>query len=67
MNLQATGVPTSLPRVGGACIIALRSGRMVLVLPAGVLFEAGKAEVGTKGRSALIEMATVRRAIFAKS
>jgi chemotaxis protein MotB len=35
----------------GQLNIALRSGRMVLVLPADVLFEAGKAQVGSRGRA----------------
>jgi chemotaxis protein MotB len=40
----------------GELNITLRSGRMVLVLQSDVLFEAGKAKVGPKGRSALIEV-----------
>jgi len=43
----------------GELDIVLRSGRMVLVLPADVLFEPGKAKVGTKGRKALGEVGRV--------
>jgi chemotaxis protein MotB len=43
----------------GELDIALRSGRMVLVLPSDVLFEAGKANVGAKGGSALGEVGRV--------
>jgi chemotaxis protein MotB len=39
--------------------IALRSGRMVLVLPTDVLFEPGKAKVGARGREALSQVASV--------
>lgn len=39
--------------------IALRSGRMVLVLPSDVLFEAGKAKVGANGRKAIAEVGHV--------
>jgi chemotaxis protein MotB len=43
----------------GELNIALRSGRMVLTLPADVLFEPGKAKVGAKGRAALGEVGQV--------
>jgi chemotaxis protein MotB len=43
----------------GELKISLRSGRMVLVLPADVLFEPGKAQVGRKGRQALAEVGSV--------
>jgi chemotaxis protein MotB len=51
-------VATRLRRMldAGELNIALRSGRMVLVLPADVLFEAGKAKVGAKGGNALGEV-----------
>jgi chemotaxis protein MotB len=51
-------VATRLRRMldAGELNIALRSGRMVLVLPADVLFEAGKATVGAKGANALGEV-----------
>jgi chemotaxis protein MotB len=51
-------IATRLRRMldAGELNITLRSGRMVLVLEADVLFEAGKAQVGAKGRSALIEV-----------
>ncbi len=39
--------------------ISLRSGRMVLVLPADVLFEPGKAKIGRNGRKALMEVGAV--------
>jgi chemotaxis protein MotB len=39
--------------------ISLRSGRMVLVLPSDVLFEPGKAKVGSKGRTVLGEVGSV--------
>jgi len=39
--------------------ITLRSGRMVLVLPADVLFDSGKAAVGRNGRQVLTEIAGV--------
>lgn len=39
--------------------IALRSGRMVLVLPNDVLFDPGKAKVGARGREALSQIAVV--------
>ena len=38
--------------------IALRSGRMVLVLPTDVLFDSGKAKVGGRGKEALSQIAT---------
>ena len=44
---------------GGELQIALRSGRMVLVLPSDVLFDSGKIEVGRKGRQALRQIGTV--------
>jgi chemotaxis protein MotB len=43
----------------GELKISLRSGRMVLVLPSDVLFEAGKATVGRNGRKALAEVGSV--------
>jgi chemotaxis protein MotB len=43
----------------GELKISLRSGRMVLILPADVLFEPGKAKVGRKGRKALLEVGSV--------
>lgn len=43
----------------GELDIALRSGRMVLVLPADILFEPGKAKVGAKGREVLAEVGQV--------
>lgn len=43
----------------GELKISLRSGRMVLVLPADVLFEPGKAKVGSKGRRGLLEVGAV--------
>lgn len=43
----------------GELDIALRSGRMVLVLPADVLFEPGKAEVGEQGRRVLGQVGQV--------
>jgi chemotaxis protein MotB len=51
-------VATRLRRMldAGELNIALRSGRMVLVLPSDVLFEAGKANVGAKGANALGEV-----------
>jgi chemotaxis protein MotB len=54
-------VATRLRRMldAGELNIALRSGRMVLLLPADVLFEAGKARVGAKGGSALGEVGRV--------
>jgi chemotaxis protein MotB len=54
-------VATLLRRMldAGELNIALRSGRMVLLLPADVLFEPGKANVGAKGRSALGEVGRV--------
>jgi chemotaxis protein MotB len=39
--------------------ISLRSGRMVLVLPADILFESGKAVVGRRGQKALAEVGRV--------
>jgi chemotaxis protein MotB len=39
--------------------ITLRSGRMVLVLPADILFDSGKAAVGGNGRKALAEIGGV--------
>jgi chemotaxis protein MotB len=43
----------------GELEIALRSGRMVLVLPTDVLFDPGKARVGARGREALSQVASV--------
>jgi chemotaxis protein MotB len=43
----------------GELKISLRSGRMVLVLPADVLFEPGKAKVGRQGRRGLMEVGAV--------
>jgi chemotaxis protein MotB len=43
----------------GELKISLRSGRMVLVLPADVLFEPGKAKVGRNGQRALGEVGNV--------
>jgi chemotaxis protein MotB len=43
----------------GELEIALRSGRMVLVLPTDVLFDSGKANVGARGREALAQVAAV--------
>jgi chemotaxis protein MotB len=43
----------------GELKISLRSGRMVLVLPADVLFEPGKAAVGRNGRRVLGEVGSV--------
>lgn len=43
----------------GELKISLRSGRMVLVLPADVLFEPGKAKVGRNGRRGLAEVGAV--------
>ena len=43
----------------GELRISLRSGRMVLVLPADVLFEPGKAKVGRNGQRALAEVGAV--------
>jgi chemotaxis protein MotB len=43
----------------GELNIVLRSGRMVLVLPADVLFEPGKADVGRNGKKALGEIGHV--------
>jgi chemotaxis protein MotB len=43
----------------GELKISLRSGRMVLVLPADVLFEPGKAKVGLAGRKVLGEVGRV--------
>lgn len=40
----------------GQLEIVLRSGRMVLVLPADILFEPGKATIGSQGRDALAEL-----------
>jgi chemotaxis protein MotB len=37
--------------------IALRSGRMVLMLPTDVLFDSGKAKVGSRGKEALSQVA----------
>jgi len=42
----------------GELEIALRSGRMVLVLPTDVLFDSGKAKVGARGREALTQVAS---------
>jgi chemotaxis protein MotB len=39
--------------------IALRSGRMVLVLPTDVLFDSGKAKVGSRGKEALMQVGNV--------
>jgi chemotaxis protein MotB len=39
--------------------IALRSGRMVLVLPNDILFDPGKAKVGARGKEALSQIAVV--------
>jgi chemotaxis protein MotB len=41
----------------GELEIALRSGRMVLVLPTDVLFDSGKAKVGSRGKEALAQVA----------
>lgn len=41
----------------GELEIALRSGRMVLVLPTDVLFDSGKAKVGARGKEALTQVA----------
>jgi chemotaxis protein MotB len=43
----------------GELKIGLRSGRMVLMLPADVLFEPGKAKVGRQGRTVLGEVGSV--------
>jgi len=43
----------------GELKIVLRSGRMVLVLPADVLFDSGKVEVARKGRQALGQVGAV--------
>lgn len=43
----------------GELKISLRSGRMVLILPADILFEPGKAKVGRKGHTAIMEVGTV--------
>jgi chemotaxis protein MotB len=43
----------------GELRIILRSGRMVLVLPSDILFDAGKARLGAKGRSVLAEIGGV--------
>ncbi|HVY32253.1 MAG TPA: OmpA family protein [Polyangiaceae bacterium] len=41
----------------GELEISLRSGRMVLILPTDVLFDSGKAKVGSRGREALSQVA----------
>lgn len=41
----------------GELEIALRSGRMVLILPTDVLFDSGKAKVGSRGKEALSQVA----------
>jgi chemotaxis protein MotB len=43
----------------GELRIILRSGRMVLVLPSDILFDAGKAKLGGKGRTVLAEIGGV--------
>lgn len=43
----------------GDLAIALRSGRMVLVLPSDVLFDSGKAKVAARGRETLRQVASV--------
>jgi chemotaxis protein MotB len=43
----------------GELDITLRSGRMVLVMPADVLFEPGQAKVGTNGQKVLLEVGHV--------
>jgi chemotaxis protein MotB len=43
--------------------ILLRSGRMVLALPSDVLFDSGKAKIGTRGEEALSEVAGVLSSI----
>jgi len=47
----------------GELEIALRSGRMVLVLPTDVLFESGKAKVGSRGKEALTQVALALRTL----
>lgn len=42
----------------GELEIALRSGRMVLILPTDVLFDSGKAKVGSRGKEALSQVAS---------
>lgn len=42
----------------GELEIALRNGRMVLVLPTDVLFDSGRASVGPRGKEALSQVAT---------
>lgn len=47
----------------GDLAIALRSGRMVLVLPSDVLFDSGKAKVAARGRETLRQVASALGAI----
>jgi chemotaxis protein MotB len=47
----------------GELQIALRSGRMVLILPADVLFDSGKAALGAHGRETLTQVASVLASI----
>jgi chemotaxis protein MotB len=47
----------------GKLQVILRHGRMVVKLPAGILFESGKAEVSKEGKDALREVAQVLRQV----
>jgi chemotaxis protein MotB len=47
----------------GKLQVVLRHGRMVVKLPAGVLFESGKAEISKEGKDALREVAQVLRQV----
>jgi chemotaxis protein MotB len=47
----------------GKLTVILRHGRMVVKLPAGVLFESGKAEISKEGKDALREVAHVLRQV----
>jgi chemotaxis protein MotB len=50
----------------GKLQISFRRGRMIVELPAAVLFASGKAEVSTEGRSALQEIAKILRKVPGK-
>jgi chemotaxis protein MotB len=47
----------------GKLQVILRHGRMVVKLPAGILFESGKAEISKEGKDALREVAQVLRQV----